>query len=101
MRAVVAVLLIALVGCGGGTFFVGVNTNTGATTVVSGSVVIVQLTMVSGGVNVTVVTLMINGIPNTFTFCGSNASLFPINGFVQVNFTPAQPCVSSFVVVKG
>ncbi len=100
MRAVAAALLIVvLAGCGGGTFFIGVNTNTGSTTFVSGTVSLVQVTVVNGNVHVTVVTLVGNGAANSLTLCGNQASLFPINGFMRVNFTPAQPCVSSFVIV--
>ncbi len=101
MRAVVAVLLMALVGCGGGTFFIGVNTNTGGTTFVSGTVSFVQLTVVNGDVNVTVVTLVTATTTNTVTLCGNQASQFPVSNFTQVRFTPAQPCVSSFVIVKN
>jgi hypothetical protein len=104
MRPLVAVLLVALLGCGGGTFFVGVNTNTGNVTFLSGTVSIVQLAAVSGSngtnVTVTIVTLIGNNTANTLTLCGANTSLFPMNTFVRVNFTPAQPCVSSFVVVN-
>jgi hypothetical protein len=96
MRALLALLLVPLLSCGGGTFFVGVNTNTGSTVAVGGMVSFVQLTVVNGNVNVTIVTLVTNGSTNSITFCGSNASQFPINSFMQVNFTPAQPCVSAF-----
>ncbi len=100
MRALLAVLLIALVGCGGGTFFFGFSSNNGigTTTFVSGTVSIVQLTVFPGNVDATVVTLVTNFNASTFTFCGNNVGLFPINGFVQVNFTPAQPCINSFAV---
>ncbi len=98
MRALLAVLLIALVGCGA--VFVGFQTNTGigTTTFVTGTVTIVHVTVISGNVDATVVTLVANASANTLTFCGNNVSLFPIDGFVQVNFTPAQPCISSFAV---
>ncbi len=94
MRALLALALIPLLGCGA-TFFVGGNTNTGAA---AGTVSIVQLTVIDGNVNATVVTLVANGASNTLTFCGNNSSAFPMNTFVQISFTPAQPCISSFVV---
>ncbi len=94
MRVLLALALIPLLGCGA-TFFVGGNTNPGAA---AGTVSIVQLTVVDGNVHATVVTLVANGTANTLTFCGNNSSQFPMNSFVQVSFTPAQPCISSFIV---
>src|SRR5512135_1061535 len=102
MRALLVILLmIPLVACGGGTFFVGFNTNTGRTTFISGTVSLVQLTVVNGNVNVTIITLLANNGANSLTLCGNQAGLFPMNGFMQVNFTPAQPCVSAFVLVRN
>ncbi len=98
MRAGVAVLLVMLAGCGGGTFFVGGNFNPGTTTFVSGTVSFVQLTVVNGDVNVTIVSLVQKATTNAVTLCGNQASLFAMNSAVQVTFTPAQPCVSQFTV---
>jgi hypothetical protein len=101
MRALLVILLIPLVACGGGTFFVGFNTNTGRTTFISGTVSLVQVTVVDGNVNVTIVTLLANNAANSLTLCGNQAGLFPIDGFMQVNFTPARPCVDAFVIVSN
>ncbi len=94
MRALVALALIPLIGCGG-TFFIGGSITPAS---VSGTVSILQLTVVNGNVNVTIVTLVANGAASNLTFCGHDSSMFPMNTFVQVTFTPAQPCISSFSV---
>ncbi len=61
-----------------------------------GTVSIVQLTFVSddhgNSVSVTVVTFLQHGDAREVRFCGSQASQFPINSFVTVNYTPGSPC---------
>jgi hypothetical protein len=34
------------------------------------------------------------------TFCGDQRSQFPMNTFLQANFTPGQPC-SNLIIVVG
>ena len=97
---IVSVLAIVLVSCGG-TTQVGFVSNFPA---VTGSVSSVHLSVVSDGsttIQVTVVTLQANGFPHQFTFCGDQASQFPMNTSVTVNFNPGQNCNQIIVVVAG
>ncbi len=100
MRVFLAALLVPLIACNG-VVFIGTDSG-GHVAFASGTVTMVRLTVVSGpggtNVNVTLVTLLTNGFSNTLTFCNAAPSLFPQNSFVQVNFTPAQPCISTFTV---
>ncbi len=102
MRVLLTLLLIPLLACHT-VFFVGTDTG-GHVAFASGTVTVVRLTVVSGpggtNVNVTIVTLLTNGFSNTLTFCNTQSSLFPMNAFVQVNFTPAQPCISAFSIMR-
>jgi hypothetical protein len=101
MKRVLVVLLIGLIGCGGITF----QSNTlGANAVsVSGFVSLVQFTAISDGngtmINVTLVTLVQTGVPQTFTFCGSQNGMFPLNQNMQVSFMPATTCGNIVAVV--
>ena len=95
--AVSLVLIVALAGCGNVFIRGAINTQT-----ISGTVSIVQLTFVSDGgvsVQVTSVTLIGSGMASSGTFCGDQRSQFPMDTFVQANFTPGQPC-SNLVTVK-
>jgi hypothetical protein len=70
---------------------------------VSGFVSGVQLITVVGSngtpIEVTVVTLQqILGFTTT-NFCGNVGAQFPMNSFLQVSFTPGQPC-STIVVIE-
>jgi hypothetical protein len=74
----------------------------GGTQTVSGVVSIVQLTAVFNGdvsTQVTVVTLTSNFGNSTESFCGDQRTQFPLNDFVQANFTPGRPCSDLFSVV--
>jgi hypothetical protein len=101
MKRVLVVLLVGLMGCGGVTF----QSNTLGTSPisVSGFVTFVQFTAISDGngtmVNVTVVTLVQTGVPQTFTFCGSQNDVFPLNQNMRVNFMPATTCGNIVAVV--
>ena len=79
MKRALVVFLVVLVGCGGVTFY----SSPGNAVTVSGLVTFVQFTAILDGngtlVNVTVVTLQQTGVPQTFTFCGSQSSMFPLN----------------------
>ena len=66
------------------------NSSPGSAVTVSGFVTFVQFTAILNGsgtlVNVTVVTLQQTGLPQTFTFCGSQTSMFPLNQNMQREF---------------
>jgi hypothetical protein len=93
-RALVVLLVVVLIGCGGVIF--QANSSPGNAVTVSGFVTFVQFTVILNGsgtlVNVTVVTLQQTGVFQTFTFCGSQSSMFPLNQNMQVNFVPAPTC---------
>ena len=105
MRAVFAITLIGLLAftaCGGVAFHA--TTQSGSTIqTTSGFVSIVQFSAVGNGngtnVDVTFVTLTQPGTANQLAFCGNVVNQFPMNSFVQVNFTPAPTCVSFFRIV--
>jgi hypothetical protein len=94
MKRALLVFLVVLIGCGGVTF--QVNSSPGNAVTVSGLVTFVQFTAILDGggtlVNVTVVTLQQTGVPQTFTFCGSQSSMFPLNQNMRVSFVPAATC---------
>lgn len=82
-----------------GDIFVRGAINTGAQTT-GGLVSIVQFSAASGGgVSITVITLTSNGMANTFSFCGDQRTLFPMDRPVRVNFMPGNPCNSVIAVV--
>ena len=101
MKRALLFLLVVLIGCGGVTF--QANSSPGNAVTVSGLVTFVQLTAILDGsgtlVNVTVVTLQQTGVPQTFTFCGSQSSRFPLNQNVRVSFVPAASCGNIILVV--
>ena len=90
--AVLASLFLA--GCGG-TVQIGAAFIPG-TSIVNGTVSVVQLGVVSGSngtsVQVTVVTLLQVGMAQTFTFCGAQAGQFPLNTSVSATFKPGTTC---------
>jgi len=101
MRALL-VFVLGLVGCGGVSF--QANTLPSNAVTASGLASIVQLTAVSDGngtlINVTVVTLTQAGAAQTFTFCGTQSSLFPMNQTIRVSFVPAENCGNIVVVAR-
>ncbi len=103
MKRLLLILVLLSTGCGGGALFVGTSLPDGAVTT-TGLVSIVHLTVVSDGngtlINVTVVTLVQAGTGQTFTFCGSQPNLFPIDQTVRVSFMPAQNCGNIIVVTQ-
>lgn len=91
-------LLAYLCGCGS-KFFVGGALNSST---VKGTVSIVQVTtVVDGGalVTVTLVTFLEDGTSRTMNFCGDQRTQFPLDEFVQANFTPGTPCASVIEIV--
>jgi hypothetical protein len=95
---VVAALAFSLSSCGS-TFVVRGALNTSS---ISGTVSIVQLTTganAGGFVTITVVTFLQQGTSSTMNFCGDQRSQFPVNQFVQANFTPGTPCASVIQIV--
>jgi uncharacterized protein YceK len=99
MKSLVSVLVlfcILLSGCGtvsGGAYF---DSGAAGTSTISGTVSIVRLTFANDGkgnsITVTVVTLLQRNDAQDLTFCGSQASQFPMNSFVTVNYTPGITC---------
>lgn len=92
-------LLVFSTGCGN--VLVRGAIETGST--IRGSVSIVQLgdaiNGTEGTIQVTFVTLLQNGTSSTLGFCGDQATLFPLDQMVSVNFNPGQPCATLIVVV--
>ncbi len=102
MRRALVLLLVVLLGCGGVRF--QVNSLPSNAVVASGIVTFVQFTAIIDGngtlVNVTVVTLAQGGLPQTLTFCGSQAGLFPADRNIRVTFVPATICANVLAVVS-
>ncbi len=102
MQRVLVVLLILLLGCGGTTF--RAVSNPGSASVASGTVSFIQFTAIIGGdgtlINVTVVTLVQSGLPQTFTFCGNQASIFVVDATMRVTYMPASMCANLLTVVR-
>ena len=97
------IVVIAVFGLGcDGTYFVGGFFNPGAA---SGVVSIVQFSFVSGSTgsstSVTVVTLLDMGMNTSTSFCGDQRNHFPMNEFVNVTFTPGDPCATLLSVSRG
>lgn len=70
---------------------------------ISGSVSIVQLSSVVDGsgssVQVTFVTFLQEGTSSSMSFCGNQASLFPLNQRVRAQFNPGGSCATIITVV--
>ncbi len=102
MKRALLALLLGLIGCGGTVTFRSSTLPNNAVSV-SGFVSIVQLTAVGDGngnmINVTIVTLAQQGSAQTFTFCGTQSSLFPIDQNVRATFVPGAACANIVVVV--
>jgi hypothetical protein len=91
--------VLSTISCGD--IFVRGALNSGAQTT-SGLVSIVQFSASSGGgVSITVITLTGDGMATTFSFCGDQRSLFPVDRQVRVNFMSGNPCNSVIAVVLG
>ena len=103
MKRLLQVLLVCslfayLCGCGS-KFFIGGALNSST---VTGTVSIVQVTTVADGgamVTVTLVTFLQEGTSRTMEFCGDQRMQFPLDQFVQANFTPGTPCASVIEIV--
>ncbi len=92
-----------LSGCGKNTTIEGaIRPGTLAAT---GMVSIVHLTFVSdgngGSTTVTVVTLLSSGSAQDLTFCGSQATQFPLNATVTARFTQGTTCSTLISVTTG
>jgi hypothetical protein len=99
LPVLVVSLLLFSAGCGN-VFFRGAI-QTGST--IKGSVSVVELGNILNGsgetIQVTFVTFLENGTSSTLTFCDDQATLFPLDQTVRVNFNPGQPCATILVVV--
>ena len=104
-RCLLACLLLSSLVCGGvcGCGVVRIQGVLGAgAEAVSGFVSSVQLISVGSNgttIEVTVVTLQQTLGFTTTDFCGNVVTQFPMKSFVQVSFTPGQPC-STIVVIE-
>jgi hypothetical protein len=83
-----------------GQVFVSAFSNPGPSTVIFGTVSIVQITVIDGNVVVTIVTLINAGVGSQFTFCGDQRNQFPMDRVVSATFTPGTPC-ANIVQVSG
>ncbi|HET7207881.1 MAG TPA: hypothetical protein VFI95_15000 [Terriglobales bacterium] len=103
MKRLLATLLVllavsALPGCGN--VFIRGAINPGF---VRGTVSVLQLsTAFDNGVflTVTLVTFEQSSTATTLTFCGDQSSMFLVNNFFQVSFTPGTPCDSILQITR-
>jgi hypothetical protein len=99
MRRILAVLLLCLLGCGGGTFQ---GTFRSGSTVfsVSGFVSFVEFTTVPDTtIPVTIVTFLPDfGPDTTVIFCGDLTQLFFVDDFTTVEFTEGPTCATALVI---
>src|SRR5713101_2145003 len=99
MRRILAVLLICLVGCGGGSFR---GTFRSGSTVfsVSGFVSIIELTTLPGTtIPVTIVTFLPDfGPATTVIFCGDLTQQLFLDDFATVNFTQGAICATALAI---
>lgn len=94
-------LLLVLAGCG--QINVGVVSNPGFPSSVTGTIIAVQVQSSSGpngAVNTfTVVSIQSVSTTNTFNFCGDQHSQFPLNQQVRVDFNSGVSCATLIAVV--
>ena len=99
MRHILAVLLICLLGCGGGTFR---GTCRSGSTVfsVTGFVSFIEGTTLPGTtIPVTIVTFLPDFSPATsVVFCGDVTQQFFVDEFTTVNFTQGPSCATTLVI---
>jgi hypothetical protein len=67
------------------------------TSTFQGTVSSVQVS-VNGSVKITFVSFQQSGAPFVLGFCGNQASLFPVNQTVSVNFNPGPVCATMLSV---
>jgi hypothetical protein len=88
-------LVLTLPGCGN--IFIRGALPAGSS-MVSGSVTVVQLSTVIGEngktVEITVVTFLHSGVSSTVGFCGDQRDQFPMDQVVRADFNPGNPCAS-------
>jgi hypothetical protein len=99
MRRILAVLLICLVGCGGGSFR-GRFRSDSTVFSVTGFVSIVELTTLPGTtIFVTIVTFLPDFTPaTTVIFCGDLTRQIFLDDFTTVNFTQGPSCATALVI---
>ncbi len=99
MRRILAVLLICLLGCGGGSFR-GTFRSGNTVFSVTGFVSIIELTTLPGTtIPVTIVTFLPDFSPaTTVIFCGDLAQQFFVDAFTTVNFTEGPSCATALVI---
>lgn len=99
VAAVVGLLLLCSLGCGA--VFIGGAINTGTT--IRGSVTGITVSNVMNGTGgttqVTFVTFFQNSASTTVGFCGDQATQFPMNQPVSVNFNSGQVCAVVLAVI--
>ena len=75
----------------------------GPSTVISGSVSVVQLSAAIGEngttVQITLVTLVQSGTSSTIGFCGDQRSHFPMQQTVRAEFNPGRTCASIVTIL--
>src|SRR5713226_8795710 len=99
MRLILAVLLICLLGCGGGSFrgtFGSGNTVFGVT----GFVIFIELTTVPDTtIPITIVTFLPDFIPvTTVIFCGDLTQQLFLDDFATVNFIQGPSCATPWAI---
>ncbi|HKD81519.1 MAG TPA: hypothetical protein VKH81_17635 [Candidatus Angelobacter sp.] len=95
------VVLLVLAGCG--QINVGVVSNPGFPTSVTGTIITVQVQSSkgpNGAVNTfTLVSIQSVNTTNTFNFCGDQHSLLPLNQEVRIDFNSGVSCATLITVV--
>ena len=93
-------LVVTNVGCGN-VFVRGALP--GATSSISGSVSVVQLSAIIGEngtiVQITFVTLLQSGTASTVGFCGDQRSQFPMQQTIRAEFNPGRTCANIVTIV--
>ena len=99
MRRILAVLLVCLLGCGGGTFQSTIRSGSTVFSV-SGFVSIIELTAVPNTtIPVTIVTFLLDfGPDTTVIFCGDLTQQFFVDDFMTVNFTEGPTCATALLI---
>ena len=98
-------VLSSVLGSCGGAYFVGFVSNPGALQQVSGTVQSVSVASAEtlSGISQmsTAVVFVVASATSTLYFCGDQSSLFAINQFVTVSFTPGVYCSTITAIMTG
>jgi len=99
MRRILAVLLICLIGCGGGSFR-GTFRSGNTVFSVTGFVSFIELTTIPDTtIPVTIVTFLSDFSPvTTVIFCGDLTQQLFLDDFATVNFTQGPSCATALVI---